>query len=138
MRSAEFLRESNRQGEWVYHASHVPDKDRQGGIATWLKSLIQRGLQPSSEGYMGPGVYFAYDPAETYYHVGPEDSLMLRAKFSDLVKLYGLYPDNSSGIQRSHDEVVVPGPVPANLLEVEYFEGEWWSLRDALAAETGH
>lgn len=138
MLSAEFLRESTRVGEWVYHASHVRGKDTPGGIAAWLKSLIAKGLQPSSEGYMGPGTYFAYDPAETYYHVGPEDSLMLRAKFSDLVKLYGLYPDNKDGIQRSSDEIVVPGVVPANLLEVEYFEGEWWTLQDALGAETGH
>lgn len=138
MLSAEFLRESTRVGEWVYHASNVPGKDRRGGVAVWLKSLISRGLQPSSEGYMGPGTYFAYDPAETYYHVSPDDSLMLRVKFSDLVELYGLYPDNKHGIQRSHDEVVVPGVVPAKLIEVEYFEDEWWPLRDALAAETGH
>lgn len=136
MRSTDFISESKQPGEWVYHASHVPGKDTPGGTAKWLKSLIEHGLRPSTTGYMGPGTYFAYDKDGGYYHVDPEDAIVLRARWADLVKLYGLYPGNKDGIQRSGDELVIPGSVPGNLLEVEYFEDEWWKLRDALQAET--
>lgn len=125
--------ETRQLGEYVYHASYVGDD-----TARWLKSLIQRGLQPSKEGYSGPGTYFAYAPDEGYYHVSPEDSKILRVRWADLAKLYGVYPDNPNGIERDDDEIIVPGPVPGNILEVEYFEGEWWDLKSALAAETYH
>lgn len=138
MQIAEILSESRQVGEWVYHASYVPGKDTVGGTANWLKKVINRGLQPSTDGYMGPGTYFAYEPTDVYYHVTPEDSLLLRAKFSDLVKLYGMYPQNENGIQRDNEQIIVPGPVPSKLLEVEYFEGEWWNLQDALGAETAN
>lgn len=131
MRIAEV--ESKKPGEWVYHASHVV-KDQ----ATLFRSLLSKGLLPSKSGYSGPGVYFAYNPDEGYYHVSPEDSIILRVKWADLVNLYGLYPKNRDGIQRNDDEIIVPGAVPASLIEVEYFPDEWWTLKDALAAETGH
>lgn len=138
MQIAEILNESRQPGEYVYHASYVPNKDSAGAIANWLKKVISKGLQPSTEGYMGPGTYFAYEPTDVYYHVTPDDSLLLRAKFSDLVKLYGVYPQNKNGIERDAEQIIVPGSVPSNLLEVEYFEGEWWDLQDALGAETSH
>jgi len=131
MRIAEV--ESRKPGEWVYHASHVSTDQ-----ATLFRSLLRGGLKPSKTGYSGPGVYFAYSPDEGYYHVSPEDSVILRVKWADLVNLYGTYPNNSNGIQRSEDEIIVPATVPANLIEVQYFPDEWWTLRDALAAETGH
>lgn len=131
MRALEFITESRQPGEYVYHASYVGDD-----TARWLKSLIQRGLQPSKEGYAGPGTYFAYAPDQGYYHVSPEDSKILRVRWADLAKLYGVYPDNPNGIERDDDEIIVPGPVPGNILEVEYFEDEWWDLKSALAAET--
>lgn len=133
MRAPEFITESRQPGEYVYHASYVGNN-----TAQWLRSLIQRGLQPSKEGYAGPGTYFAYEPDEGYYHVTPEDSKILRVKWADLVKLYGVYPDSPNGIERDDDEIIVPGPVPGNILEVEYFEGEWWDLKSALGAETYH
>jgi len=125
--------ESRQPGEYVYHASYVGDNKAQ-----WLRSLIQRGLQPSKEGYSGLGTYFAYAPDEGYYHVTPEDSMILRVRWADLVKLYGVYPDNPKGIERDDDEIIVPGPVPGNVLELEYFEDEWWDLKSALSAETYH
>ncbi len=115
---------------YVYHASYLPD------LAKGLRSIIARGLVPSTDGYYGPGLYFAYRPEDCYYHVDKENATMFRAKWSDLKKMYGVYPGNKDGIQRDDEQIVVPGTVPANLLEVEYFEGEWWDLRDALAAET--
>lgn len=133
MRSQEFITESRQPGEYVYHASFVGNNKAQ-----WLRSLIQKGLQPSKEGYSGPGTYFAYEPDEGYYHVTPEDSMILRVRWADLVKLYGVYPDNPNGIERDDDEIIVPGPVPGNILEVEYFEDEWWDLKSALGAETYH
>lgn len=131
MRIAEV--ESRKPGEWVYHASHVV-KDQ----ATLFRSLLSKGLLPSKSGYSGKGVYFAYRPEEGYYHVSPEDSVILRVKWSDLVKLYGTYPSTPDGIERNEDEIIVRGVVPPNIIEVEYFPDEWWTLRDALAAETGH
>lgn len=131
MKINEIILESRQPGEYVYHASYVGD-DR----ARWLKSLIQTGLKPSERGYSGAGTYFAYAPDEGYYHVTPEDSMILRVRWTDLVKLYGTYPQNPNGIERDDDEIVVPGPVPAKLLELEYFEGEWWDLASALSAET--
>lgn len=135
MKTHEILNESRNVGEWIYHASYVPNKDSANGIATWLKSILSKGLRPSSDGYMGPGTYFAYEPDEGYYHVNPEDSLILRVKWKDLLNLYGVYPKNKNGVQRTEEEIIVPGSVPGNILEVEYFPGEWWSLNDALAAE---
>jgi hypothetical protein len=98
--------------------------------------LIQNGLRPSERGYSGAGTYFAYAPDEGYYHVTPEDSMILRVRWADLVKLYGTYPQNPNGIERDNDEIIVPGPVPASMLELEYFEGEWWDLKSALSADT--
>lgn len=129
----ETVTESRQPSEYVYHASFVGPNP-----ARWLKSLIQKGLQPSKEGYSGPGTYFAYAPDEGYYHVSPEDSKILRVRWADLVKLYGVYPNNPNGIERDDDEIIVPGPVPGNVLEVEYFEDEWWDLQSALNAETYH
>ena len=128
----ESVNESRVPGEYVYHASYLPNKK------TGLRSLISRGLQPSSTGYAGPGTYFAYDPAGGYYHVDKEDATLLRVRWADLVKLYGVYPQNPNGIERDEDEIIVPGPVPGNLIEVEYFEDEWWDLQSALNAETYH
>ena len=131
MRITEIIVESRQPGEYVYHASYVGDNKAQ-----WLRSLIQTGLKPSERGYAGPGTYFAYEPNEGYYHVTAEDSMILRVRWADLVKLYGTYPDNPRGIERDDDEIIVPGPVPAKLLELEYFEGEWWDLPSALNTET--
>lgn len=132
MRAQEFLSESTQPGEYVYHASYLPNKK------SGFRSLISRGLQPSKTGYAGPGTYFAYDPEGGYYHVSKEEATLLRVRWADLVKLYGVYPQNPDGIQRDDDEIVVPGPVPGNLIEVEYFPDEWWDLNSALNAETYH
>jgi len=116
---------------YVYHASYLTDQ------ITGLKSILTKGLQPSAEGYAGPGVYFAYDPKGGYYHVSKEEATMFRAKWLDLVNKFGAYPDNQNGIERDDDEIIVPGTVPASMLEVEYFPGEWWDLKSALAASRG-
>ena len=131
MRIVEVVTESRQPGEYVYHASYVGNNKAQ-----WLKSLIRHGLKPSEKGYSGAGTYFAYAPDEGYYHVTAEDSLILRVRWADLVKLYGTYPQNPKGIERDDDEIIVPGPVPSSILEVEYFEDEWWDLKSALSAET--
>jgi predicted kinase len=123
--------ETRQPGEYVYHASYVGDDK-----ARWLRSLNQRGLRPSGHGYSGPGTYFAYKPDEGYYHVTPEDSMILRVKWKDLVSLFGVYPANPSGIERDDDEIIVPGTVPASMIEVEYFDNEWWDLKSALDTET--
>ena len=129
MKVSELL-ESKSPGEYVYHASFLPNLRR------GLQSIQAKGLVPSKEGQLGTGVYFAYEPDHTYYHVSRDEATMLRAKWSDLVKLYGLYPSNKEGIQRDDEQILVPAPVPAKLLEVEYFPGEFWEIADALAAES--
>ena len=125
------LFESNSPGMYVYHASYLPDQ------AAGLKSVLTKGLQPSKDGYAGPGVYFAYDPEGGYYHVSKEEATLFRVKWSALVTKFGVYPDNENGIQRDDDEIIVPGVVPANMLEVEYFPGEWWDLNSAYHASLG-
>jgi hypothetical protein len=125
------LFENNAPGMYVYHASYLPDQ------AAGLKSVLTKGLQPSKDGYAGPGVYFAYDPEGGYYHVSKEEATLFRVKWSALVAKFGVYPDNENGIQRDDDEIIVPGVVPANMLEVEYFPGEWWDLNSAYYASLG-
>lgn len=132
MRYHDIIGESVQPGEHVYHAAYLPDLGR------GLRSIAQQGLRPSRGGYMGSGVYFAYDPQETYYHVSAEEATMFRIRWQDLVNLYGTYPNNPDGIQRDDEQILVPGPVPARLLEVEYFPGEWWTVEDAAAAEEEH
>ena len=131
MKTHEIITENVQPGEYVYHASYLPN------LRSGLNSILRRGLQPSKEGYHGPGVYFAYTPEGGFYHVSAEDATMFRVRWRDLVKLFGVYPDNPNGIQRDGEEIVVPGPVPAQYLEVEYFPDEWWDLPSALAAERG-
>ena len=125
------LFENIKPGTYVYHASYLPDQ------STGLKSILAKGLQPSAEGYAGPGVYFAYDPEGGYYHVSKEEATMFRVKWSDLVNKFGTYPTNPKGIERDENEIVVPGVVPASMLEVEYFPGEWWDLSSAYHASLG-
>ncbi len=132
MRLREILKESNSPGEYVYHASYLPN------LANGLRSIAAKGLVPSRTGYGGPGVYFAYDPEGGFYHVDKEDATLFRVKWADLVNKFGVYPTNEDGIQRDDDEIIVPGVVPADLLELEYFPGEWWDVRSALGAETYH
>jgi len=125
------LTESTNPGEYVYHASYLPDL-KQG-----LTSVSRKGLVPSKTGQAGPGVYFAYDPSGGFYHVDPEDATMFRVRWDSLVKIFGLYPQNENGIQRDEQEIIVPGAVPSNILEVEYFPGEWWDIESALIASQG-
>jgi hypothetical protein len=117
--------ESREPGEFVYHASYLPD------LSLGLKSILNNGLLPSKYGYSGPGLYFAYEPSGTYYHVEKNDAIMFRVKWEILVSLYGVYPKNTNGIQRDNNEIIVPGPVPAKYLEVEFFEDEWWDIVSA-------
>jgi hypothetical protein len=128
MRYKEFITETMVQ--WVFHASYMPD------LASGLSSVSRHGLRPSKTGYTGPGVYFAYTPEGCYDHVDRANATMLRCRWSELVNLYGIYPETKTGVQRTSDEIIVPGPVPAAILEVEYFEDEWWPVADAVRAET--
>ena len=123
--------ETTEPSEYVYHASFLPDP-QQG-----LKSVLLQGLRPSETGYAGPGVYFAYKPEDCYYHVSEEEATMFRVKWADLVGKFGKYPENPKGIERDDNEIIVPGSVPANMLEVEYFPGEWWDLKSAYEASKG-
>lgn len=124
--------ESNKIQTYVYHASYLPDQNK------GLLSIARKGLLPSSTGQMGTGVYFAYDPEGGYYHVDPDDATMFRVRWSDLVELYGVYPDNKNGIQRDDEQIIVPGPVPGSMLEVEYFPDEWWKLKDVVSGITNY
>jgi hypothetical protein len=126
----ESLSEGSQPGEYVYHASYLPN------LARGLKSVMTSGLKPSENGYGGRGVYFAYDPEGGFYHVDKDQATMFRVKWRDLVDMFGVYPKNPDGIQRDQDEIIVPGPVPANMLEIEYFQDEWWDIRSALSSET--
>ncbi|CAB4241807.1 hypothetical protein UFOVP71_345 [uncultured Caudovirales phage] len=123
--------ETTEPSEYVYHASFLPD-EQQG-----LKSVLLQGLRPSETGYAGPGVYFAYDPEGGYYHVSKEEATLFRVKWADLVNKFGTYPSNPNGIERDDDEIIVPGTVPASMLEVEYFPDEWWDLKSAYQASKG-
>ena len=131
MRLSEILKETAEPGEYVYHASYLPNL-RQG-----LRSVLKLGLQPSKQGYGGAGVYFAYHPEGGYYHVDREDATLFRVRWKDLVSMFGVYPQNKNGIQRDNDEIIVPGTVPASLLEVEFFKDEWWDLESAYEASRG-
>ena len=126
----ESLSEGSEPGEYVYHASYMPN------LARGLKSVMASGLKPSQNGYGGPGVYFAYDPEGGFYHVDKDQATMFRVKWRDLVDMFGVYPKNPDGIQRDGDEIIVPGNVPASMLEIEYFQDEWWDIRSALSSET--
>lgn len=131
MHLRELIKETKEPGEYVYHAAYLPD------LAAGLKSVVARGLVPSKTGYAGPGVYFAYDPEGGYYHVSKEEATLFRVKWTDLVNKFGVYPKNRNGIQRDDDEIIVPGAVPAQFLEVEYFPDEWWDLQSAMHASEG-
>ena len=122
------LEESAGPGEYVYHAGYMP---------RGLDSVLRKGLLPSTDGYAGPGVYFAYDPEGGYYHVSKEEATMFRVKWRDLVARFGKYPERPDGIERDDNEIIVPGTVPADMLEVEYFPGEWWDIASAVAADRG-
>ena len=124
------LLEADAPGKYVYHASYLPN------LKSGLISIQKHGLKPSKSGQIGPGVYFAYKPEHTYYHVSKDEATMFRAKWADLVQLYGTYPSNKNGIQRDDEQIVVPRAVPANLLEVEYFPEEYWEIDHAIAAES--
>jgi hypothetical protein len=124
------LTEDNRVGKYVYHASYMPN------LLKGLKSVLARGLIPSTDGYAGPGVYFAYQPEGGYYHVDKDQATMFRVKWADLINLYGEYPKVQNGIQRDSEEIIVPGAVPASMLEIEYFPGEWWDIRSAISSES--
>lgn len=113
---------------YVYHASHTPNNNRK----ELIKSLYNYGLLPSKEGHSGPGTYFAYEAGgKVYDHTDPNFSTMLRVKWNDLVRLYGRYPENPDGIQRDDEEIIVPGVVPAEIIEVEIKPGVWDDLYDA-------
>lgn len=127
----ESLSEGTQPGEYVYHASYLPN------LARGLKSVMANGLKPSENGYGGRGVYFAYTPDGGFYHVDEDQATMFRVKWMDLVKMFGKYPENPNGIQRDGDEIIVPGSVPADMLEIEYFKDEWWDIGSALSSETG-
>jgi hypothetical protein len=131
MKAHEFLTETTTPGEYVYHASFLPDQP------AGLKSIAQHGLKPSSTGYAGPGVYFAYDPEGGFYHVSKDEAMLFRARWADLVRLYGVYPEQPNGIQRDDDEIIVPKAVPSTALEVEFFPGEWWDIKSAYLARLG-
>ncbi len=131
MRYREIIAETRKAGEYVYHASFLPDP------AKGFRSILAHGLKPSRTGYAGPGLYFAYEPEGGYYHVIKEEATMFRVRWADLVDLYGVYPKNPKGIERDDDEIIVPGLVPAKLIEVEYFPGEWWDLESAYRASLG-
>ena len=124
------ISEAVTPGEYVYHASYMPN------LKSGLMNIQKHGLQPSKSGQMGAGVYFAYKPDDTYYHVSKDEATMFRVKWDDLVKLYGTYPSNKNGIQRDEEQIVVPGAVPSKFLEVEYFPDEYWEIHHALAAES--
>jgi len=112
---------------YVYHASHTPE----GGYKPLIGSLYMNDLQPSKEGYSGPGTYFAYEPdGKVYDHTDPNHATMLRVKWDDLVDMYGKYPENENGIERDDDELVVPGLVPCEMIEVEVKPGVWEELYD--------
>lgn len=115
-------------GEYVYHAGYLP---------RGLESVKRKGLIPSKHGYAGSGVYFAYEPDEGFYHVDAADATMFRVRWADLVDKFGVYPKNPDGIQRDDQEIIVPNTVPADMLEVEYFPGEWWDINSAVAADRG-
>ena len=131
MKIQDILQESVQPGEYVYHASYLPNQSE------GFRSIARQGLLPSKTGYAGAGVYFAYDPADCYYHVDQSEATMFRVRWDKLVQLYGTYPDNPQGIERDKNEIVLPGRVPANLLEVEFFPGEWWDINSAYRASSG-
>ena len=63
MKLQELLKEGRAVGEYIYHASYLPN------LKSGLKSILAKGLLPSKDGYSGSGVYFAYTPDGGYYHV---------------------------------------------------------------------
>ena len=132
MKVKELFEQSRAPGEYVFHASYLPD------LAKGVKSIISKGLIPSKEGYNGSGVYFAYVPQDTYHHVSKDDATMFRVKWADLKSHFGVYPSEDAKIERDSEEIIVRAAVPAKFLEVEYFPDEWWTLEDVLGAETAY
>lgn len=113
--------------EYIYHASHTPGNDTK----RLIKSIYDNDLQPSKEGYSGPGTYFAYEPdGKVYDHTDPNYATLLRVRFADVASVYGVYPKNENGIERDDEEIIVPGPVDAEMIEVETKPGVWEPLYD--------
>ena len=126
------IAEGRMPGEYVYHASFLPNLRR------GLSNILKNGLLPSV-GAHGRGVYFAYTEHGGFYHVSEDEATLFRAKWEDLVHIFGLYPKTPNGIERDDDEIIVPGKIPANILEVEFFKGEWWDLDAAVeSSKMGH
>jgi len=61
----------------------------------------------------------AYSPDGTYYHVSPEEATTFRAPIRPILEDYGLYKDTPSGVQYDAGELIVPGAVRPDLLEVK-------------------
>ena len=97
--------------KYVYHSGSFKDEGS-------FKSVAEKGLVPS-EGKDSSGVYMAYSPDGTYYHVSPEEATTFRAPISPILEDYGLYKDTPSGVQYDAEELIVPGAVRPDLLEVK-------------------
>jgi hypothetical protein len=100
--------------KFVYHSGSFKDAES-------IKSVADKGLLPS-EGQGGYGVYMAHSPEGTYHHVGPEEATTFRAPLKPIIEDYGIYRDTPSGVQYDAEELLIPGPVSSNLLEIKIGE----------------
>ncbi len=49
--------------------------------------------------------------------------------------MFGQYPSDENGIQRTNDEIIVLDNVPSKLLEVLYFDDEWRDIDSVIHSE---
>lgn len=104
------LFESSEPGEYVYHVTNRKN----------IPHIAEKGLEPN-EGYMGKFVYFAYEPHSGFYHIGRNDpdAVILQVSWSDLKSKFGTYREKGpGGIERDDEQIMVPGTVPPDMIEI--------------------
>jgi hypothetical protein len=105
-----------------------------------LPSILQHGLKSSSDGYEGPGIYFAktFDYANSHGREAGAEPVVLRASVGALANKYGQYhyKDNPKGLLQGinddfDEDALLTGVkyLPSDLLQV-YGGGKYHSLYD--------
>lgn len=98
------------------------------------KSFREKGIQPSKDGYAGPGVYLGNTPNNTLYNVDKlENGQLMRVRKDDLIKKFGKYPENKNGVEFDDGtgEIILGGnrSIPPEFIEVKTSSG-WKKISD--------
>lgn len=100
-----------------------------------INSFKKSGIKPSTEGAGGPGVYMANTPENTlgYTISSLDEAITFRIKKDDLIKKYGLYPENPNGVQYDSGtkEILLDGKrnIPPEFIEFSKDGKTWEKLK---------